>query len=97
MSESKATRKAERNFKKARIETPITTRKTSPFDQQQPAKCKSSVSFSAKDKGKRKETREDAASTPGLSSKSELPASFVVVAGSYEKLLYGLDGTVTIL
>lgn len=30
-----------------------------------------------------------------LSPKFELPVSFVVVAGSYEKLLYGLDGTVT--
>lgn len=95
MAELKATRKAERNLKKARIEKPVVTRKGISSDQQQPAKRKPSISFSPKDKRKRKKTHGDAADTPGPSSKSELPASFVVVAGSYEKLLYGLDGTVT--
>ena len=95
MAAPKATRKAERNLKKARIEKPVVTRKGIPPDQQQLAKHKTSASSSPKDKGKRKATHTDAADTPERSSKSELPASFVVVAGSYEKLLYGLDGTVT--
>lgn len=95
MAEPKATRKAERNLKKARIEKPTVTRKGIPPDQQQLAKRKPSIPFSPKGKGKRKETHRDAADTPELSPKSELPTSFVVVAGSYEKLLYGLDGTVT--
>ncbi|KAF8548712.1 WD40 repeat-like protein [Imleria badia] len=94
MAETKATRKAERNLKKARIEKPVVTRKGIPSDQQQPTKRKPAISFSPKDKGKRKVTHEGAVGTPELSSKSELPSSFVVVAGSYEKLLYGLDGTV---
>ncbi|KAG8221093.1 WD40-repeat-containing domain protein [Butyriboletus roseoflavus] len=92
MAEAKATRKAERNLKKARIEKPIVVK---PSDQQQLPKSKSSVSFSAKDKGKRKVTHQDIVNTPEPSRKSELPASFVVVAGSYEKLLYGLEGTIT--
>ena len=95
MAEPKATRKAERNLKKARIEKSIVTKKGVPADQQQPTKSKPSVSFSPKDKGKQKAAHGDAAGTLELSPKSELPSSFVVVAGSYEKLLYGLDGTVT--
>ncbi|KAH0836807.1 WD40-repeat-containing domain protein [Lanmaoa asiatica] len=95
MAEPKTTRKAERNLKKARIERSVVTRKGFPSDQQQLAKSAPSVSFSPKDKRKRKETHENTVNTPKPSSKSELPASFVVVAGSYEKLLYGLDGTVT--
>lgn len=95
MAEPKATRKAERNLKRARIEKPIVARKGTPSDQQQLPKIKPSVSFSPKGKGKRKATSEDTVNTSEPSSKSEYPASFVVVAGSYEKLLYGLDGTVT--
>jgi protein MAK11 len=95
MAEPKATRKVERNLKKARIEKPAVTRKGIPPDQQQLAKRNPPTLFSPKGEGKRKETHRDAADTPELSSKSELPTSFVVVAGSYEKLLYGLDGTVT--
>ncbi|KAL1692733.1 WD40-repeat-containing domain protein [Schizophyllum commune] len=43
---------------------------------------------STKSKGKAKETTDEAAFPP-------LPTSFKVVAGSYEKLLYGLEGTVS--
>ena len=95
MAEPKATRKAERNLKKARIEKQVVTRKGIPSDQQKPTRRKPAVSFSLKDKGKQKVTHEDAMGAPELPSKSELPCSFVVVAGSYEKLLYGLDGRVT--
>lgn len=94
MAEPRATRKAERNLKKARIEKPVSTRKGISSDQQL-AKRKPPISFSPKDKGKRKAVHGDAADTAELSPKSGLPTSFVVVAGSYEKLLYGLDGTVT--
>jgi protein MAK11 len=64
---------------------------------------------SAKSKGKAKAT-EFRAPTPPLKSKSEaktkakskedtphsLPSTFKVIAGSYEKLLYGLEGTTTV-
>src|SRR5271170_5703461 len=33
---------------------------------------------------------------PTEDSETPLPTSFKVVAGSYEKLLYGLDGTITV-
>ena len=92
MAEPKTTRKAERNLKKARIEKPVVTKKGV---SSKAAKSKSSVSFPLKDKGKRKETHQHTVDTPKPSSEPGLPSSFVVVAGSYEKLLYGLDGTVT--
>ena len=85
MAEPKSTRKAEKNLKKARIEKPVVTIKKVPS-------FKPSVPLSPKDKGKRKEAAGDASTQ---SFGRELPSSFVVVAGSYEKLLYGLDGTVT--
>jgi len=62
-----------------------------PAPPSQPTKSKqsqpqadSSVSVSAKDKGKSKASEAVPALTPG---------SFIVVAGSYEKLLYGIEGT----
>ncbi|KIJ21070.1 hypothetical protein PAXINDRAFT_96016 [Paxillus involutus ATCC 200175] len=70
MAEPKATRKAERNLKKARIEKPLAKKKKSSDSQQ-------------------------IANTPKPQEQSPLPSSFVLVAGSYERLLYGLDGTVT--
>lgn len=45
---------------------------------------------SSKSKGKAKATTSDEAAPPPL------PTSFKVVAGSYEKLLYGLEGTVSL-
>lgn len=95
MADPKVTRMPERNLKKARIEKLVVTRKRTPSDQQQLPKNKPAISFSPKSKGKRKATNEGTVKTSEPSSKSKLPASFVVVAGSYEKLLYGLDGTVT--
>ena len=85
MAEPKSTRKEERNLKKPRIEKPVVTIK-------KVQSSKPSVSFSPKDKGKRKEAAADA---PTQSFERDLSSPFVVVAGSYEKLLYGLDGTVT--
>lgn len=93
MAEPKlATRKAERHLKRTRIEKPVVPEKS----QHQLAKSRPSVSFSPKDKGKRRETYQHTVNIPKSSpNELALPASFVVVAGSYEKLLYGLDGTVT--
>ncbi|KAG9313177.1 WD40-repeat-containing domain protein [Chiua virens] len=93
MAEPKATRKAERELKKARIQQRIVAGKV---DQPSKTKTKPSISFSPEDKGKRKEIQRDIVDAPKASPKTDSPpSSFVVVAGSYEKLLYGLDGTVT--
>ncbi|KAH9479299.1 p21-activated protein kinase-interacting protein 1-like [Psilocybe cubensis] len=53
------------------------------------------------EKGKGKEKEVSTASKPKVKrktheEKAQLPNSFKVVAGSYEKLLYGLEGTVTV-
>ncbi|KIK93527.1 hypothetical protein PAXRUDRAFT_12597 [Paxillus rubicundulus Ve08.2h10] len=88
MAERKATRKPERNLKKARIEKPLAKKEK---NQRQPVNSDPAVSFSSKDKGKAKET---ARNTPKPQEQSSLPSSFVLVAGSYERLLYGLNGTV---
>lgn len=92
MAEPKTTRKVEKNLKRAKIEKPAVTKKDLSAQRQL---AKPSASFSAKDKGKRKEIHRQIVDTPKPSSEPVLPSSFVVVAGSYEKLLYGLDGTVT--
>ncbi|KIJ65420.1 hypothetical protein HYDPIDRAFT_88400 [Hydnomerulius pinastri MD-312] len=89
MAETKGTRKAERSLKKARIEKSSTRKEKA---QPQPANIKPSVSFSSKGKEKAKET---VGTTAQPTDQSSLPSSFKIVAGSYEKLLYGLDGTVT--
>ncbi|KAF9224177.1 WD40 repeat-like protein [Gyrodon lividus] len=89
MAETKATRKAERNLKKARIEKSLARKEKV---QRQPANSEPSVPFSSKRKGKAKETVKNS-TTP--QDQSSLPSSFVIVAGSYERLLYGLGGTVT--
>lgn len=87
-----AARKAERTLKRARIEKPVVTKKSVPSSPHKVARSKPAVSFSPKDEGKQKATHRH---VPKPSSSPALPSSFVVAAGSYEKLLYGLDGTVT--
>lgn len=39
---------------------------------------------------------EDASLTSGKKQESSLPSSFKIISGSYERLLYGLEGTVSV-
>ncbi|KAL1678871.1 WD40-repeat-containing domain protein [Schizophyllum commune] len=66
---------------KSRARSPPPKTKAPPREEKQESSTKS--------KGKAKATTADEAAPPPL------PTSFKVVAGSYEKLLYGLDGTVS--
>ena len=62
------------------------------------------LTLSSKDKGKErahspvppKKQKKTAVQVSDPSSSTSLPSSFKVVCGSYEKLLYGLEGTVTL-
>ncbi|KAI6164527.1 WD40-repeat-containing domain protein [Pisolithus thermaeus] len=73
---------ADRKVKKARYESPLPKDKSS--------KLKPVTASNLKGKEKAKEV--DGASSQS-SQQSILPTSFKVIAGSYEKLLYGLEGT----
>ena len=80
-----------RPAKKARIAPTKGTKgraRSPPPKAKAPAAREEEQKPSTKSKGKAKETTDEAAPPP-------LPTSFKVVAGSYEKLLYGLEGTVS--
>ncbi|KAG6334172.1 hypothetical protein ID866_4919 [Astraeus odoratus] len=77
MTEASGHKKADRRAKKARFEKSSKQVDDSP-------KTKTAA------KGKEKAKQTDDKSAPPATA---LPASFKVVAGSYEKLLYGLEGT----
>lgn len=90
----------ERSIKKARLAEPLNTKRIrgSPRPANLTKKLSKAASVEAtsvlapsktQDKGKGKEKE-----ISNLSLKA-LPTTFKVVAGSYEKLLYGLEGTVT--
>ncbi|KAF8159382.1 WD40-repeat-containing domain protein [Crassisporium funariophilum] len=107
---SQNARAQERPAKKARIGAPprgIIPTKKKPAPLTKPAKAveKSEVlaPIPSSLKGKGKETEQPKPSITKKTKKRKaresddvLPSSFKVVAGSYEKLLYGLDGTVTV-
>ncbi|KAH7910234.1 WD40-repeat-containing domain protein [Hygrophoropsis aurantiaca] len=81
-----SSKSAERKSKKARIENPT-------FGRQKPTPSLDITPPTPKS-AKGKEKAKPAPQIPEISS-SNLPTTFKVVAGSYEKLLYGLEGTVT--
>lgn len=85
---------ADRPSKKARTE-PSVQKPRARFAEPEPVREKLSkkkeVGLVTKDKGKAKETNPPAID----SSEEELPATFKVIAGSYEKLLYGVEGRTT--
>ncbi|KAH7890993.1 WD40-repeat-containing domain protein [Phlebopus sp. FC_14] len=89
MADKAGTRKVEQKFKKARIEKPS---KSQEKRQSKSVTKQTSVSSS---KGKEKAVDTANATSAQRSESSSLPSSFKIIAGSYEKLLYGLDGTVT--
>ncbi|KAF5316643.1 hypothetical protein D9619_006246 [Psilocybe cf. subviscida] len=90
--------------KKTKLETP-TEKRAKPTRPDQKAEQKASKPSPLSVKGKEKEsTPAEIASKPKTKKvkaktrgePTELPTSFKIVAGSYEKLLYGLDGTITL-
>ncbi|KAL0059746.1 Protein mak11 [Marasmius tenuissimus] len=102
---SSSTKLAQKPVKRARIEEPPSKQKTvrvkesPPPTKKQNAKRKESVKFdtdlplSAKSKGKQKEDSSQSATAKNVS----LPTGkFKIVAGSYEKLLYGLEGSTSL-
>ena len=99
------TKPTERIIKKAKIDTTSKVPKHRVKDSSRPFKSTSNnqslpESTSIKEKGKAKEIDSSAASKPKKNHVREegeypLPSTFKVIAGSYEKLLYGLDGSVT--
>jgi protein MAK11 len=101
------TKPAERVIKKAKIDTTSKVPKHRVKDSSRPYKLTSNNQSlpeptSIKGKGKAKENDTSAASKPELKKNHAreeeeypLPSTFKVIAGSYEKLLYGLDGSVT--
>lgn len=98
------TKPTERVIKKAKVDTTSKDPKHRVKDSSRPYKLTLSLpkSTSIKDKGKAKEIDTSAASKPKLKKNHvreeeeySLPSTFKVIAGSYEKLLYGLDGSVT--
>ncbi|KAK1236215.1 Protein mak11 [Marasmius sp. AFHP31] len=104
-SASSSTKLAQKPVKRARIEEPLPKQKTvkvkeSPSPpKKQNAKRKENVKFdtdpplSAKSKGKQKEESSEAVTAKNVS----LPTGkFKIVAGSYEKLLYGLEGSTSL-
>jgi protein MAK11 len=94
MPKTTTSKAKERSVKKAKLAEPIDAKriKGSPRPSKVQKKLPEAdsetpvVSKSLKDKGKGKEK-------PTLETK--LPTAFKIIAGSYEKLLYGLEGTVT--
>lgn len=82
MTERSGKQKADRKVKKARYEYPPKKDKSSKLKPVTPSGSK----------GKEKAKEVDSASSQS-SQQSILPTSFKIVAGSYEKLLYGLEGT----
>ncbi|KAJ8079558.1 Protein mak11 [Marasmius tenuissimus] len=102
---SSSTKLAQKPVKRARIGEPPSKQKTvrvkesPPPTKKQNAKRKESVKFdtdpplSAKSKGKQKEDSSQSATAKNVS----LPiGKFKIVAGSYEKLLYGLEGSTSL-
>jgi len=101
------TKPTERVIKKTKIDTTSKVLKHRVKDSSRPYQLTSNnqslpESTSIKDKGKAKEIDSSAASKPKpkknhVREEEEypLPSTFKVIAGSYEKLLYGLDGSVT--
>jgi len=90
----------ERAFKKARISEPIDAKriKGSPRPTKVKPSTKNSETAHAKTKGKEKETisePQSRKSSAESTSHDTLPTTFKIIAGSYEKLLYGLEGNVT--
>lgn len=103
-TQSKAS--TDRPTKKARVESPVAQkvaakRNGSPHPRSRPTAVETAenrTSPAPSSKGKEKETTTVFKSKNKGKAREEnppLPTSFKVIAGSYEKLLYGLDGTVT--
>ncbi|KII86061.1 hypothetical protein PLICRDRAFT_44519 [Plicaturopsis crispa FD-325 SS-3] len=81
---SKTTKASERPVKRARVDAQPQKSKGPPILHKKPAAV-------SKGKAKAKETR---ASDDDY--RSPLPSTFKIIAGSYEKLLYGLEGSVSL-
>ena len=102
---SSSTKSAQKPVKRARIEEPPTKLKTVGVKEtllppkKQNAKTKENVRFetdppvSAKSKGKQKE---DSSQVPTVNNAPRPTGKFKIVAGSYEKLLYGLAGSTSL-
>ena len=93
VSQEKPTKKAKLDVKEARTKPRPATPPPQPRKAQDTAEELPAIPASAKGKGK---AREDVSvfTTSQETSTSSQPTSFKVVTGSYEKLLYGLDGQV---
>lgn len=90
--------------KKTKLETP-TEKRAKPTRPDQKAEQKASKPSPLSVKGKEKESAPAEIASKAKTKKvkantreepTELPTSFKIVAGSYEKLLYGLDGTIAL-
>lgn len=95
LSQEKPVKKAKLDVKEARTKPRQATPPPKPRKAQASAEELPAIPASAKGKGK---AREDVSvlTTPQEASTSSLPTSFKIVTGSYEKLLYGLDGQVAV-
>ncbi|KAI0766134.1 WD40 repeat-like protein [Trametes elegans] len=92
------------SLKKARMTqpSPKQTKPSGPVPKKARPASDASVNITAKEKGKERavantktKTKKIATAVSDPSSSTSLPTTFKVICGSYEKLLYGLEGTVT--